>query len=153
MKSILIAALAVSVLGIGASGAWAAKANKLAKPDKRETRTQKPAPLVAQVIKVEGDELSVRTRPITGPDGLITSKDKTYTTTAKTTVQVNGENKAVSDLLAGEVVRLDLSDDGKTVEKVAARLVTPADRTARKAQRQTKNAAVAPAPEAGKVIP
>lgn len=94
-------------------------------------------PLVAQVVRVEGQSLIVMTQPMMGPDGLIASKEKKYDTTNATVIAINGEPKALGDLLPGGQIRIRITDDGKTIEHIEAKIVTPADRAAKKAARET----------------
>jgi hypothetical protein len=142
MKALWVTVITVAAVAAGVGTLPVDGANNAAKVAKADKKAAGPkaVPLPAQVEKVDGLALTVMTRPLMGPDGLIPAAEKTYLTTDSTVVQVNGENKTLADLQKGEMVRLVLSDDGKTATRVEGHVVTPADRAARKAK---KNAVAA----------
>jgi hypothetical protein len=128
----LITALSLS-LGVAQAGQKnpAQQANKAQKQQAKSA--PKVAPLAATVIKADAQSLTVKTDPMMGPDGLIPSQEKTYEATAGTVVLINGEIRQLTDLIASQPVHLKLSDDGKTVEGVESKFITPEAKAARKA--------------------
>jgi hypothetical protein len=135
-----IHALAAAAVLIFAGGAIAANPAKVAKPGKadktaRVSKAESPVPLAAQLLKVDGQRLTVMTKALMGPDGVIPGKEKTYDLAADAVVQLNGEKKPLADLPVHSLIHLALSDDGKTATRVEAKVVTAADRAMKKAAR------------------
>ena len=136
MKRYLILTVITAALALSAGYAQAGVKN----PAKQATKAQKQqakaapkvTPLAANVIKVDGQSLTVKTDPLMGPDGLIPSQEKTYESTDSTVVLINGEVRKLTDLVAGQPVRLKLTDDGKIVQGIESKFVTPEAKAAKK---------------------
>src|SRR4051812_845061 len=75
-------------------------------------------PTAGTISKIDGANLTITPRAKKGTTE--TPADITVATDDKTTVTVNGETKAVSDLKVGDKVRVTLSDDGKTATAIQA---------------------------------
>jgi hypothetical protein len=95
-------------------------ANAAATPKalKKLNKQEKAGLLPARLESVSPPQITVKTKPIMGPDGLIPSEQKTYDTTNATVVRLRKQIKTLADLLPGEKVKLKLSDDGKTADVI-----------------------------------
>ncbi|HEY4330853.1 MAG TPA: hypothetical protein VGN88_14015 [Phycisphaerae bacterium] len=132
MKSMYIGLMMIGLAAGAAQGAGGAKGTKAAPVDKTqkaltklETKV-KAQPLAAQLLKVDGEKVTVKTLAMMGPDGLIPEKEKTYDTTNATVVEINGETKTLADLTVGATVQVMISDDGKTLEHVTEKVAATA---------------------------
>ena len=67
------------------------------------------------VVKVEGDKLTIKTMAGKGKEG----EEKTVDCTGAS-VQINGEDKKLSDLKEGDRVGLMMSEDGTKATKVVS---------------------------------
>jgi hypothetical protein len=136
MKSRYIAMAIVTTLGLSLGVAQAGQKNPAQQANKSQKQQAKSAPkvapLAATIVKVDGQSLTVKTDALMGPDGLIPSQEKTYAATDATVVLINGEIRKLSDLVASQPVHLKLSDDGKTVEGVESKFITPEAKAAKK---------------------
>ncbi len=114
--------LAAPIYGSDLADTLVKKGNKpaavTAKTLKNLAKEQKPAPLAARLESVNPPDITVKTRPITGPDGIIPSQEKTYDTTNATVVKIKKQTKTLADLLPGEKLKLKLSNDGKTADVI-----------------------------------
>ncbi len=77
-------------------------------------KAAKPTP--GTISKIDGNTLTITPRAKKGTTE--TPADVTVTTDDKTTVTINGETKAVSDLKVGDKVRVTLGEDGKTATAI-----------------------------------
>ena len=69
------------------------------------------------IAKIDGATLTITPRAKKGSTDAAPA-DITVTTDDKTTVTINGETKAVSDLKVGDKVRVTLGEDGKTATAI-----------------------------------
>ena len=77
-------------------------------------KAAKPTP--GTISKIDGNPLTITPRAQEGSTE--TPADITVTADDKTTVTINGETKAVSDLKVGDKVRVTLGEDGKTATAI-----------------------------------
>ena len=146
MKMFLTCAvvLALSIPAWAVDGIDAGAKTKVAKPDQATAKAEKQAaaqlqkqatktlsqPLSAEILKIDGTTITVRTQPMMGPDGLIPAREKTYDTTNATVVVINGETKTLAALTVGAPARIQITNDGKTLEHIESKAKTPAAKKA-----------------------
>jgi hypothetical protein len=83
-------------------------------------------PTAGTISKIDGANITVTPRAKKGTTD--TPADVTFATDDKTTVSINGETKAVSDLKVGDKVRVTLSEDGKTATAITSgKMAKPAE--------------------------